>query len=142
MTFKILTTDSNEHFCRSNVRAADDLSSSNLKADNLTVPNVVKYLRGSDKLSVLNEPPLTGEDDELLQRQDYVTRKMSLIDPIGLVGRSFIKATEDGQHLRVKIINDLDDYEEELNKNPTRREFLCATNENQVEEILSCNETL
>ena len=67
---------------------------------------------------------------------------MSSFDYVDLVGRSLLKNTEDGQRIRVKIVRVLDDYEEDLNKDPTRREFVHTTNEDQGEETLSYNETL
>ena len=67
---------------------------------------------------------------------------MPIIDPSDLVGRSFLQTEEDGQRLRVKIVKAIEIYEDELNKNSARREFICSTKEDQVEEILTYNEIL
>ena len=67
---------------------------------------------------------------------------MPLINPVDLVGRYFLKDTEDGQRLRFKIVKALEAYEEDLGKDSSRREFICTTNDDQVEEILSYNEIL
>ena len=67
---------------------------------------------------------------------------MPIIDPSDLVGRSFLHTEEDGQRLRVKMVKAIETYEDELNKNSARREFICSTKEDQVEEILTYNEIL
>ena len=49
---------------------------------------------------------------------------------------------EYGQHLRVNVVKAMWHYEEELDKDPARREFICTTNDSQVEDILSYNDIL
>ena len=67
---------------------------------------------------------------------------MPIIDPSDLVGRSFLRTEEDGQHLRVKIVKAIETYEDELHKNSACREFIYSTKDNKVKEILSYNEIL
>ena len=55
---------------------------------------------------------------------------------------SFLRPEEDGQYVHVKIVKDIEAYEDELDKLPTRREFICSTKDDQVEEILTYNEIL
>ena len=67
---------------------------------------------------------------------------MPIIDPSDLVGRSFLCTEEDGQRLRIKIVKAIETYEDESHKNSARQVFACSTKEDQVEEILACNEIL
>ena len=67
---------------------------------------------------------------------------MPIINPSDLLGRSFLRSTEDGQRLRVKIIKALENHEDVLNSDTTLHEFICSTNDNQVEEVMSYNEIL
>ena len=65
---------------------------------------------------------------------------MTLIDHIDLVRRSFLDDAEDGQRLSVNIVKALEAFKEDLEKDPTRREFICTSNDDQIEDIPSCNE--
>ena len=142
MTFKILTSNTNKVLHRSNVRPADDPSSPNLRADPLTVPRVVKSLSDDIDESIFEEPPLIDEDDQDAPPQPKSRRNMPIIDPSDLMGRSFLRTEEDRQRLRVKIVKAIKAYEDELDKNPDRRQFICSTKDDQVEEILTYNEIL
>ena len=67
---------------------------------------------------------------------------LPIVDPSDLVWRSFLRPEEDGQRLRVKIVKAIEAYNDDLDKLPTRREFICSTKDDQVEEILTYNEIL
>ena len=145
MTFKVLTNDTNKILHRSNVRPADDPASTNLKIEPLTVPKVVKSLTDDISDSVFEEPLLIDEDTNTSPTSSNPSnahKSMPIIDPSDLVGRSFLRTEEDGQRLRVKIVKAIETYEDELNKNSARCEFICSTKEDQVEEILTYNEIL
>ena len=145
MTFKVLTDDTNKVLHRSNVRPADDPASANLKIEPLTVPKVVKSLTDDISDSVFEEPLLIDEDTDASHTSSTPSdahKSMPIIDPSDLVGRSFLRTEEDGQRLRVKIVKAIETYEDELHKNSARREFICSTKEDQVEEILTYNEIL
>ena len=140
MTFKVLTGNTNKALHRSNVRPADDPTSANLKVEPLAVPKVVKSLADHINDSVFKEPPLIDEHADTPSPSSDKHKSMPIIDPSDLVGRSFLCTEEDGQRLRVKIVKAIETYEDELHKNSARREFICSTKEDQVEEILTYNE--
>ena len=79
------------------------------------VPNIVKSLRDSNDAPTFDTPPFIGKEIEPLP-QLTPRKKMPLIDPLDLVGRSFYKDMEDEQRLRVKIVKDLEACEEDLEK--------------------------
>ena len=49
---------------------------------------------------------------------------------------------KDSQHLRVKIVKELDTQEDDLSLDTVQKQFLCTSKEDTVEEIISYNETL
>ena len=69
---------------------------------------------------------------------------MPIIYPSDLVGRSFLMPTNDEsrQHLRVKIVKAIEEYESEHAKDSSQFKFVCSIKDDIVEEILSCNEIL
>ena len=137
MTFKILTSNANKVLHCSNARPADDLASVNLRAEPLAVLKIVKSLSDDVNESIFEELPLTDDDSPL-----PLCKSVPIIDPLDLVGRSFLPTEEDGQRLHVKIVKAIETHDDELDKNSARREFICSTKDDQVEEILTCNEIL
>ena len=124
------------------MRPADDTSSLNLRAEPLTVPKVVKSLSDDISDSTFDVLPLFDEDNKELPPELTSRKHMPIIDPSDLVGRSFFRTEEDGQRLRVKIVKAIEAHEDELDKNLHRRQFICSTKDEQVEEILTYNEIL
>ena len=142
MTFKILTSDTNKTLHGSNVHPADDTSSLNLRAESLTVPQVVKSLNDDISDSTFDVPSLVNEDNEELPPEPTSRKHMPIIDPSDLVGRSFLRTEEHGQRLRVKIVKAIEAHEDELDKNSDHRQFIISTKDEQVEEILTYKEIL
>jgi hypothetical protein len=65
------------------------------------------------------------------------------IDPEGLIGRTFLKNTEeDGQRFRARIVKVIIDKEADLQKDPDYIKFLCEVDGNVADEILTYNEIL
>ena len=65
------------------------------------------------------------------------------IDPQDLVGRTFLMPQqEDGQRFRARIVRALEDYEDELGREPERIQFMCSVNDGQFEEIVSYGDLL
>ena len=48
----------------------------------------------------------------------------------------------DNQRLRVSIIKALDSHEDDLNSNPTRKEFAQTSKHETAKEIMICNDAL
>ena len=90
MTFKILTSDANKVLHCSNVRPADDPASTNLRAEPLAVSKVVKSLSDDVDNSIFEEPPLIDEDSNNPLPQPEHRNSMPMINPLDLVGRSFL----------------------------------------------------
>ena len=68
---------------------------------------------------------------------------MLFIDTSDLIKILFlIGKAEDIQNLRVNLAKALDTQEDDLNSDPTRKDFLCKFKDNDVEEIMRHNETL
>ena len=44
---------------------------------------------------------------------------MTILDPKDLVGRNFLIPQEDGQHLRARIVKDIDEYDVKLQRDST-----------------------
>ena len=86
----------------------------------------------STALSVLSE-------DDNLKAESYVpiTRTSNLL------GRQFLLDTpEDVQHLSMDVVKALDSHQDDLNYNPSLKEFIFASKEENVEQIMGCNEIL
>ncbi len=66
-----------------------------------------------------------------------------VFDPEDLIGRTFLTDTKsDGQKLRARIVELLEDHESDLESNPTRIRFKVKYDHNQQEEIISYNQCL
>jgi Reverse transcriptase (RNA-dependent DNA polymerase) len=66
-----------------------------------------------------------------------------VFNPEDLVGRTFLlDAQEDGQRLRARIVQLLEDHESEVESNPTRIKFRLAVGEEEAEECMTYNDLL
>jgi hypothetical protein len=72
-----------------------------------------------------------------------VKRRMVTIDPKDLIGRTFLKDTEeDGQRFRARVVRAVVDKEDELKKGSDYLKFICEIPNSTVDEILTYNEIL
>ena len=71
---------------------------------------------------------------------------MPVIDPLELIGRTFLMDKEDGQRHHARILNVIDEeeickrigeHERELFRQPGHVQFVCSVNDDDYEEILS-----
>jgi hypothetical protein len=68
---------------------------------------------------------------------------MATIDPKDLIGRTFLKDTEeDGQRFRACVVRAVIDKEDELKKESEYMKFSCEVPNSTVDEILTYNEIL
>jgi hypothetical protein len=68
---------------------------------------------------------------------------MPILHPSDLVGKTFLMdPMEDGQQLRARIVQAIEDHDGEVDDNPTRIKFLCSINDDESEEIITYNEIL
>ena len=68
---------------------------------------------------------------------------MVTIDPKDLIGRTFLKDTEeDGQRFRARIVREIIDKENEQKNDPDYIKFICEVDGNKADEIHTYNEIL
>ena len=67
---------------------------------------------------------------------------MPKIDPKDLVGSTFHIPKEDGQRMRGRIVNDIDEHDGKLQRDSTTLKFICSTKDDVVEDLFTCNEIL
>jgi len=68
---------------------------------------------------------------------------MVTIDPKDLIGRTFLKdSEEDGQRFRARVVRAVIDKEEDLKKGSEHMKFICEVPNSTVDEILTYNEIL
>jgi hypothetical protein len=136
MTFKILTDNTLKVIHRSNVRSALNPDEKNLRLDPLEPSDVANPIVKSRHDS--------ADDGEILP-------PMPVIDPLELIGRTFLMDKEDGQRHRARILNvineekifkRIDEHERELFRQPGHVQFVCSVNDDDYEEILSYNELM
>jgi len=155
MTFMILTDDTQKVIFRSGVRTATDPTTRNLRLDPIigeTSPHIIKsrhdnhatstFVRGEKKDSN-KTPDGEKEDGETTEAEETMRSAMPVFNASDLVGRSFLmEPQEDGQRHRAKILQAIEEYDDDLSKQPENRKFICSVNNEKYEEILSYNEIL
>ena len=136
LTYKILT-QKNRIIYRSAVRSASD--------PNVRNKRLAPFGRGpasnptGDKIFVWSKTLPAMDQTEI----PNVPSRMPTIDPESLLGRTFLKETEeDGQRFRTRIVRMIIDKEAELQKDPKYIKFLCEVDGDVADEILTYNEIL
>ena len=72
-----------------------------------------------------------------------VKKRMVTIDPKDLIGRTFLKDTEDdGQRFRARVVRAIVKDQEDLKTRPEYLKFVCEVPNSDVDEILTYNEIL
>ena len=137
MTYKVLTQDTQKIICRSNLRPVqpglmnkrlDLLSGEDLK---LPTNPVLK--------SRHDFPPEPGEQPS----EEAKPAETPVIIPNDLIGRTFLmEPREDGQRFRARIVQCIEDHENQLEKNTDRIKFKCSINNDEFEDILSYDQVL
>ena len=68
---------------------------------------------------------------------------MAIIDPNDLIGRTYLTApAEDGQRMRLRIVEVLEDDEDERLKDPTLIKFKAVDGQDTYEEIIAYNQLM
>ena len=137
ITYKLLTTDTFKFIYRSEIRSAEDPTAKNVHADILNYEPPTKYLKDNT-----DSHPQTVIDEDGEKKEETKQRGMTTFDPTDLVGRTFLMEQKDGQHLQTCIVKAIEDYDANLEQNPTRIKFICDVGDGQFEEIMSYNEIL
>jgi Reverse transcriptase (RNA-dependent DNA polymerase) len=143
LTWKILTSDTKKLIFRSQVRPYDS-EAPNYRADvsggedSPIVDPVIKsrhVLSPSDNGETIQDDAVTGE-------VEYdVDVCPPVFNPEDLIGRTFLMdSKEDGQRLRARVVQLIQDHESDLDSNPTRTKFLCSVNNDVAQELISYNQ--
>ena len=128
MTYKVLTADTKKVIYRSNVRTALDDDSRNLRADILQPAEITRIIKSKSD----DDPP-----------SDKEKGSMPVIEPLDLVGRTFLLTPqEDGQRLRAKIVQAVEEQDTRLKNDKERIKFKVSVNDEIAEEIMSYQEVL
>ena len=120
LTFKVLTDDTNKIIFRSRIRSAVGTKEANLRID-----------------------PTPGEVLQADREHDSDQPTLPTFDPSSLVGRTFLKPSEeDGQRFRAKILEVILQHDQDLADHPDHVRFRCSVNGDEYEEVLSYNEII
>ncbi|MEL7196229.1 MAG: reverse transcriptase domain-containing protein [Bacteroidota bacterium] len=160
MTFKILSDKSQKIICRSNIRPVTD-SDPNFRSlllhgeefnDSATtkISNPVIKSKGDTIQKMKQEQTKMGSQDSIgMGSQDNKEKNKNSIpvfSPSDLVGRTFLMdEQEDGQRLRARIIEAIEDHETSVEQNPTKIRFRCSLeggNLDAMEELIAYNEVV
>ena len=127
MTIKILTDDTQKIIYRSNVRSALDKKALNLRLDPLNI----NLLKKSPKI-IKGRDVANGEN-----------RNMPIVDPIDLIGRTFLKEPdENGEMHRARIVECIKEHKNNIANDKLNIKFRCSVNNNEYEEIIAYNDLL
>ncbi len=150
MTFKILTDDTRKIIHRSEIRAANDDKSPNLRLDDIfdgkEAHEFVTRMR--DLVTKLKPPGSTTTEvptSETTAEPTETTSPAPFV-PASLIGRTFLMdENEDGERHRAQIIDVVDAVEQQENdfaRDPNALKFRVEINDAQYEELLSMNDIL
>lgn len=157
MTFKILSDKTQKVICRSNIRPVTDadpnIRSSLLHGEEFTDSTTIKISNPiikskGDTIQKINQKQTEMGSTEMGSQGSTEKNKNSIpvFSPSDLVGRTFLMdEQEDGQRLRARIIEALEDHETAVEQNPTKIRFRCSLeggNLDAMEELIAYNEVV
>jgi hypothetical protein len=93
--------------------------------------------------SSIEDGTVLDDDRTVLDDDPSVQRCMVTIDPKDLIGRTFLKdSEEDGQRFRAQIVCNVLDYEDNMKKDARYMKFICEVPNLKVDEMHTHNEIL
>jgi hypothetical protein len=139
LTYKVLTKQ-NKVIYRSEIRSALDPAKRNQRLSPLGGEKASTYLGGTVYICSKSPPDASLEE---MDGDPTVKKHMVTIDPKDLIGRIFLKDTEeDGQRLRARVVRAVIEKEDQLKKGSEYRKFICEVPGSTVDEIFTYNEIL
>lgn len=167
MTFKILTDDTRKVIYRSRVRP-DSAAAPNFRADllrgedfkDIIIDNPVLKFKHEienqdDNVLVEPAPPKFNDgniksndgniesNDENINFYNPGDENTPLIKHVDIIGRTFLMPEgDDGQVLRAKIIEAIDQHEDKVKQHPAYIKFRVNINDDQYDEIMSYEEIM
>ena len=153
MTCKILTDDARRITRRSYARSADDSCARNLRLDPLNdePPEVIRSLHKSSPTSdhgedfSLHSAGPAGENPFAAPTSERRSNEGEaiVVDPQELVGCTFLMDTqEDGQSFRASVVECISERESNARRSGDHVKFRISVNEDEYEEIITCNELM
>jgi hypothetical protein len=95
-----------------------------------------------DTIFVRLQSPLELNTDTV-DGDPNLKKRMVTIDPKDLIGRTFLKETEeDGQGFRARVVRAIIDKDDELKKGSEYMKFICEVPNSTIDEIFTYNEIL
>jgi hypothetical protein len=165
MTFKILTTDTKKVIHRSGVRTALDPTIPNLRADlfdgetDAPIKRLVQSKNDDESDAptgqmVVIEPyehdynketdPESDEPtDEPYEPADDPAKNTGndAVSTTDIIGKTFLmEPRDDGQRFRAKVVEAIEQHEDQQRQHPKHQKFRCSINHHQYEEIFGYNE--
>jgi len=145
MTYKILDENTNKVIFRSRIRLAT--LDPNRQLDPVDATNN-DDVDGTDNDDHANEEviePVPDDGEEVVNEFDPGGNagRMAIIDPNDLIGRSYLtQPAEDGQRMRLRIVEILDQEEEERLRDPLLMRFRAINGQDTYEEVVTYNQLL
>jgi hypothetical protein len=134
LTYKVLTKQHKVIF-RSAIRTAMNPTNRNRRVS--TTEGEMSSNNTGEKIFIFSHLNLQISDDGLCDRKT----KMITIDPKELIGRTFLKETEeDGQRFQARVVWAIIDKEKQ--QDPQYTKFLCEVDGDVADKILTYNEIL
>ena len=128
MTFMILTDDTQKIIHRSVIRSALNPESTNIRASNYPDSDPHPHIQSF----IDNHPTDTNEAQP----------RMPIIYPEELVGKLIGLTQEDGQTTQLRIIEAIQEHEDDVNNVPTNVKFRYSMNDDAYEDILMYNQVM
>jgi hypothetical protein len=146
LTYRVFDPITRKIICRGDLRAAHPSSSNKrldlLRGEDFDTPSknsIIKSIREFDEASndteqtAPNGEPADGETSPLTE---------ATFSPHDLVGRTFLLSNPDGTRPRARIIECIENQENELGRNPTRIKFKISVNGDEYEDLIAYNEVM
>ena len=132
MTFKILTDDTKKVINRSNIRSTGLPLEYDLRLDPIygETKQFIKSKSENMQLYQLDKSQIIPLENDKPNQSEIKTNPLPLIEPLDLVGQSFLLDTENGEEiLRAQIIEAIQDHDQHIKNNPEYIKFRCSVNE-------------
>jgi hypothetical protein len=148
MTYRVLTNDTRKVIHRSIVRTARNPGAPNKRAplrDGEEPPTIVRsrvddFQNSRDSIAEL-DPGETQHKSVPKDGESVDAPSLVMMDYSDLIGRTFLMdELEDGQKHRARIVEAVQDHEDDVATSPDHVKFKVSVNEDQYEEILSYND--
>ena len=143
LTYKVLTQKQKVIY-RSAICSAMDPAKRNQRLSPLGGETASNYL--GDKIFIRSKTESferSTEDGTVLDDDPSVKRRMVTIDPKDLIGRTFLKdSEEDGQRFRARVVRAVLDNKDSMKNDPSYLKFICEVPNSKVDEMYTYNDEI